>query len=728
MGNRRKYKKRMKISEKNIQKRLCRILAAMLLTAGLFAFAEDIRQPESMEASCFPALGEKNGENFGEGRMPGVIADEIEVPSIYSDHGDVPADSNHDDVPAEDTKEEAEGIVRREVKRGALLDGSELPSYFDSRQAGFVTPVKYQNDNTCWTYSVVSAAESDLIARNIRIGGSVPTNGTLDLSEDHLAYFFYHVPPDEMGNTAGDRNIPLTDYLLAGGNHIFTTFGLANWVGLAKESAVTDWEREDLDASDFPNDVHMQNAYWINLSTDFDEVKRMILKHGSAAVSLYYSGAYLNHAAYYNPRITTVNHAAAIVGWDDNYSRENFRRLPEGDGAWLMKNSYGTTFGDGGYFWMSYEDASLTSSSAKAFVFEFEDAGNYDHIYQYDGSAGAYMDSEAKDTGSRVESEGAVANVFTVPADIQTRYQTLEAVSFALFDVNVDYSIQIYKNPTDASEPSSGEPLLEEPVRGSTSFVGYYTVPLPQSLLFAAGDTFSIVVRLSKENGEEISFFVDKTYTNGSWISFVNEVSPGESFVFRDGVWQDLAAEGVTARVKAFTDDYVLPAESILLSQKTLKMKVGESAKLTASVLPENASYTQVKWSSSDPSVAAVGEDGTVSATESGTTVITAQNAGNPEICDTCTVTVSRQKKDEKKDSENTESEKGNGPGTETESLREEQPPLGEQPGKAEPEKHKAEVKISQRPLTGDESKPEVWILVMLFALLTAAAAGKKIE
>ena len=37
--------------------------------------------------------------------------------------------------------------------------------------------------------------------------------------------------------------------------------------------------------------------------------------------------------------------AIAIVGWDDNYSKENFKAingvLPENDGAWLVKNSLG---------------------------------------------------------------------------------------------------------------------------------------------------------------------------------------------------------------------------------------------------------------------------------------------------------------------------------------------------------------------------------------------------
>lgn len=690
----------MRLSEKRILKKLRRLSAVALFAAGAFVCA---------------------GEIDAEQIVSGVIADEIEVPSIHSE-----IDAAQADVTSSGGMDVRK--VRRGIKSETPLDGSGLPSNFDAREAGFVTPVKEQNDNTCWTYSAVSVAESDLLARNVAIGGGAQIDGSLDLSEDHLAYFFYHTPQDEMGNTEGDKNIALTDYLLAGGNHIFTTFGLANWVGLAGEGVKADWEREDLNFSDFPNDVHLQNAYWINLCEDSDEVKRMILEHGSAAISIYYSGAYLNQASYYNPGVTLVNHAVAVVGWDDNYGRENFGRTPKGDGAWLVKNSFGTTFGDGGYFWISYEDAALKSSSAKAFVFAFEDAGNYDHIYQYDGSAGAYMDGETKDTGSRVKSRDAIANVFTVPSGIKTRYQTLEAVSFALFDVNVDYSIQIYKNPVDSSNPSDGVPLLAGAAEGRTSYVGYYTVPLPEKLLLTAGDTFSVVIQLSKESGEEISFFVDKTYTNGNWISFVNQISAGESFMSENGVWRDLAEDGVTARVKAFTSDYVLPAERVSLSQNALEIDVGESVQLTASVLPEGTSYTQILWNSSDASAVEVSEEGVVRGIRAGNAVIMAKCAAAPDVFDTCTVKVVRRKKSGAKPNESTEHGSESDSETEEETLNE-QPQLGRQPDKAEIKTDSEKtVRASQKPLTGDESNPEAWILIGMFAMLIAAGTGKKIK
>lgn len=378
----------------------------------------------------------------------------------------------------------------------------------------------------------------------------------------------------------------------------------------------------------------------------------MIQQYGSVGISMKYIGdsrgtedtAYYNATtcAYYNNVYTSVNHAVTVVGWDDNYSKSNFIKTPSSDGAWLVKNSYGTEFGDNGFFWISYEDKALTQASAKAFVFDFESADNYDYNYQYDGTAGAYMDAATDDTGYSVASGESIANVFTVPESTETGYQTLEAVSFALYEVSVDYSIQIYKDLVDVSNPTSGTAMLETPKTGKTSFVGYYTVPLEKSVMLAAGENFSVVVTLAKTDNSNINYFVDKTYKPGddkAWISFTNTVVAGQSFTHTSGSWQDLNASGATARIKAFTDNYIILPTAITLNQSEIDLQVGDSQTLTATITPENATYQNIDWSTSDESVAEVDEEGIVTAIGEGTASITATNVESG-ITATCTITV----------------------------------------------------------------------------------------
>ncbi len=107
---------------------------------------------------------------------------------------------------------------------------------------------------------------------------------------------------------------------------------------------------------------------------DRNDVKQAICDYGAVLHSIYMDDLnYFNETtnAYYNYEKPGVNHDVVIVGWDDDYPASNFvtygEPLPK-NGAWLMRNSWGEEWGDGGYFWMSYEDLSMTDSSVTAFL------------------------------------------------------------------------------------------------------------------------------------------------------------------------------------------------------------------------------------------------------------------------------------------------------------------------------------------------------------------------
>ncbi|MBR2192809.1 MAG: lamin tail domain-containing protein [Bacteroidaceae bacterium] len=84
------------------------------------------------------------------------------------------------------------------------------------------------------------------------------------------------------------------------------------------------------------------------------------------------------------------------------------------------------------------------------------------------------------------------------------------------------------------------------------------------------------------------------------------------------------------------------PVESISFEFTELNMLLGEILYLEPTILPSDATYKMVEWSSSDPSVVSVYEDGRIQALSNGTAIITATSTDNPSISASCTITVNQ--------------------------------------------------------------------------------------
>ena len=75
-----------------------------------------------------------------------------------------------------------------------------------------------------------------------------------------------------------------------------------------------------------------------------------------------------------------------------------------------------------------------------------------------------------------------------------------------------------------------------------------------------------------------------------------------------------------------------IPVISVALDKTSAELEEGDTVKLTATVLPSNATDKTVLWESSDKSVATV-SDGTVTAIAAGTANITASAGGKTAVC-----------------------------------------------------------------------------------------------
>ena len=136
---------------------------------------------------------------------------------------------------------------------------------------------------------------------------------------------------------------------------------LARWQGPVDETQDPYVIPHQSSPSDLLPTKHVQNIrllYNRKNSTDNNEIKLAIMQYGAVCSDFYWSGSLYSdfYNSYYCSTRTNSNHMIDIVGWDDYFPNTHFANFPSADGAFLCRNSWGTDWGDGGYFWISYYD------------------------------------------------------------------------------------------------------------------------------------------------------------------------------------------------------------------------------------------------------------------------------------------------------------------------------------------------------------------------------------
>ncbi|MBR0085556.1 MAG: fibronectin type III domain-containing protein [Lachnospiraceae bacterium] len=524
-----------------------------------------------------------------------------------------------------------------ETTAAADTETQELPSSYDLRNVDgkcYVTPVRSQAPfGTCWSFATVAALESSILAEGLNgADGRPATPETLNLSEKQIAWFSA-MPLRDPGNSQNGEGQYIADFITEdalvefmnrGGNEVFSANALAQGIGPSHEStdpylayhgkdAVIDhaWENGEYkgysysmsddwripDEYRFVSDYSVKEARFLPEPSTKDEeghyvycpegteaIKRELMEHRAVQVNFCADASmpgqdseaqYISENwVHYTYLPVGTNHAVTIIGWDDNYSKDNFiqgtidatmiggetiiiDKAPPADGAWLVKNSWGSGLngfpdnGGGawgivdengvhtGYFWLSYYDQTL--SCPVSYIVEEADLG-VDHIDQYDYMQIATNDSYLSDD------EMKMANAYYAEHN-----EALEAVSCMTSYPGMTVTYEIYLLNDNSDKAEDGFKVAERTV--TYDFGGFHKESIAdfdmlyditgtgaKEILVPKGQRYSIIVTQKTKEGKYALNYQYSQFSEGGGIeSFKGVLNEQECWYYKDGEWFDYA-------------------------------------------------------------------------------------------------------------------------------------------------------------------------------------------
>lgn len=438
------------------------------------------------------------------------------------------------------------------------FDNEPLPSSFNLYDEGRMTPAKSQGSTgLCWAFGTLSTVESSILTSGLA------KQNEIDLSEGALAYYMYPLLEDFENNGTGDglyikQGSPSVNFYMScfyGGDPRLAFSMFANGEALINES-ISPISTDNvhlkksldnfMDAVNDGNIVRDSKEWLLTDWNTFDEaspeeMKRAIYKYGGLNAGIFCKlDGLVKHfdtgepTSYYSgvdPNAVETNHCVVLIGWDDDYSRDNFGKCkPEHNGAWLALDSTDGLSDDSGLMYISYDDFIEGYWTTKMCL-----RNDYGDILHYD-----YCSLDALKINNNYTT---VANIFTAPSN-----KNLKAIGATTLADNQYIEIKIFLNPSE--KPDDGHLIFTQ--KECPHRKGYHVINLDKPVELSEGKTFSIVVTYYVDpNGGEQSGSAPvesehfKDFEISPSLKYKSEfritVHPGESFIIQDGKWHDLA-------------------------------------------------------------------------------------------------------------------------------------------------------------------------------------------
>lgn len=436
------------------------------------------------------------------------------------------------------------------MKVKSSFSASAAETFYDSRiKIGLPEARNQGKYNTCWAFASIGALEANYAVNNFTSLGNYK-----DLSELHLAWFAYKDPAsgykvrnstksilDQRGNAQIAETVlkkvmisPVKEdempYTLALNNtNNFPDNTIESFLNNRTASEFTKLNIKLTDTIDigYISDINSSGEVY-PISAVKDYIKQY--------VAVYFQfhddseGYNASKTAFYSTKRKDNLHAALPVGWDDNFSRDNFNEnlQPSRNGAWLVRNSRGPNFGEGGYFWMSYEQ---------------EDDG-FSYVFILSEDTTSIADNASDDQGLYINEHDEVGRTSNInyqwAANIfqSQRNEDLIRVSFYTTDNRAKY--EIYVNNFKQEKPTDPGGIEHLKTTGEINFAGYHTINLPVPEELYEGDYYSVIVKMTLQSDYEypvgVEAFIDK-YASP-------DVKAGESFFASGDVAPSIWIEG----------------------------------------------------------------------------------------------------------------------------------------------------------------------------------------
>jgi C1A family cysteine protease len=363
------------------------------------------------------------------------------------------------------------------------------PPAWDWRDHDGVTPPKNQGGcGSCWAFAAVGALESTTLIESSQL---------YDLSEENLK----ECNSWNQGCSGGNA-WSATNYFTRQGTVSESCDPYHAWdTGICK----TTCERIK------------QATGWRILPNDIETIKSHVYTNGPCYTTMYASfpgfGGYNGSSVLYYAGTEIPNHAVMIVGWDDNMAHAG------GNGAWICKNSWGTGWGDGGFFYIAYGSAQIGQNSCF-----YESVKHYDYLEML-GTLHHYDEGGWHSSAGYTSPEAWGLVKFT-----PTKDDCIHAVDFWAVDDNMTATISIY----DDFDGNAVSNILFGPQTQSCPLAGYYSVELEVPVWVTGGDEIAVVIQFQC-SGYNYPIPIDTSApieTNKTYVSY-----NGSS-----GSWTDVGA------------------------------------------------------------------------------------------------------------------------------------------------------------------------------------------